>query len=159
MSTGRKVLKWVSISIGALFAVLITYSLILAGIHSSQPPGSSPVTPGATGPDLRLSCQLGYVGSDAGYNIIPSTFTTVEPVNEGYNPAVEVTATNNNPVMVAAVSVNVNLYDADGDLLSTTTVGLGLQAIAPGVTVTDVAINIEAPSAVSCKPTTYYSGR
>ena len=68
-------------------------------------------------------------------------------------PAIQVTATNQTSVMVPADSVAVGLYDGYGDLLATTWVGLNLEAIAAGVTVTVASINIEAPGAVSCKTT------
>ena len=60
--------------------------------------------------------------------------------------------------MVPATGVNVGLYDANGDDLTTVFVPLGLQGIAPGLTVT----NVSAPGAetipantASCQATTY----
>jgi hypothetical protein len=60
--------------------------------------------------------------------------------------------------MVPANRVNVELYDANGDDLTTVFVPLGLQGIAPGVTVTNVstpgAETIPANTAC-CQATTY----
>ena len=63
-----------------------------------------------------------------------------------------------NSATVPATGVNVELYDANGDDLTTVFVPLGLQGIAPGVTVTNVstpgAATIPANTA-SCQATTY----
>lgn len=72
-----------------------------------------------------------------------------------YDVAVQATATNDNSVMVSASSVNVDLYDASGDLLGSTSVSLGVQGIAPGVKITDADINSAAPYAASCRAASY----
>jgi hypothetical protein len=71
---------------------------------------------------------------------------------------VQVTATNDNSSMVLTDSVNVDLYDRNGDLLTTDSVALGVQGIAPGVTWTNFSPpgEFSVPSdAASCETTTY----
>lgn len=125
---------------------------------AAAPQASVPDTSGLT---LQLSCQLGFVGSDNDYNTVPGTFTTVETAEDqqlGYSPAIKVTATNDNSVLVSASAVDVSLYDANGDLLGSTSVDLGVEGIAPGVTITNVGVNITTSDAASCKTTSYEQG-
>lgn len=140
-----------------LAAMLSGCGSIAAGITAALTPSTAAPSPTVPPPStsaprlkLQITCTLGYA-------IGWLDFTEVMPTNledpGEYNPAVQVTATNDNAAMVYADGVNVDLYDASGDLIESLFVPLGVQGIAAGAAVS--AAGTAPGDAVTCQPETW----